>query len=91
MPYAQLPSVQRHLLCQAARHGKPAIVATHFLESLSNWRVPLRAEIIDIAATVREGASAILLTGETRTGRAPVYAVEALAQIIDEAERSDPA
>jgi len=83
VPYEQLPIVQRRAvnLCLAA--VKPVIVATHMLESMITNPSPTRAEITDIANAVFEHADAIMLSGETTTGKFPFECVEIMDQRIN--------
>lgn len=90
LPLEQVPRVQKSILRQARARGVPAIVATQVLESMRTEPRPTRAEASDAATAVDEGADAIMLSGETATGRFPVRAVETLSAIIADAERMKP-
>ena len=81
VPYEELPIIQRRAvnLCLAA--VKPVIVATHLLESMISNPSPTRAEITDIANAVFEHADAIMLSGETTTGKFPFECVEIMDRI----------
>ena len=87
VPYEELPIIQRRAvnLCLAA--VKPVIVATHLLESMITNPSPTRAEITDIANAVFEHADAIMLSGETTTGKFPFECVEIMDRIASRIEQ----
>ncbi len=87
VPYEELPIIQRRAvnLCLAA--VKPVIVATHLLESMISNPSPTRAEITDIANAVFEHADAIMLSGETTTGKYPMECVEIMDRIARRIEQ----
>jgi pyruvate kinase len=87
VPYEELPIIQRRAinLCLAA--VKPVIVATHLLESMITNPAPTRAEITDIANAVFEHADAIMLSGETTTGKYPMECVEIMDRIAGRIEQ----
>jgi pyruvate kinase len=64
------------------------IVATHMLESMIQNPLPTRAEITDVANAVFEQADAIMLSGETSTGRYPFACIEVMDTIASRIERS---
>ncbi len=87
-PMEDLPIIQRRIVKHCLRFGKPVIVATHLLESMVENPVPTRAEISDVANAVFEQADAMMLTGETTSGRYPVKCVEVLNRVARRIERS---
>ena len=87
-PMEELPIIQRRIVKRCLRIGKPVIVATHMLESMIQNPVPTRAEITDVANAVFEQADAIMLSGETSTGRYPVECVKVFDRVARRIERS---
>ena len=87
-PMEELPIIQRRIVKRCLRMGKPVIVATHMLESMIENPVPTRAEITDVANAVFEQADAIMLSGETTTGRYPVECVKVFDRVARRIERS---
>jgi len=87
-PMEELPIIQRRIVKLSIRLGKPVVVATHMLESMITNPMPTRAEITDVANAVFEQADAVMLSGETSTGRYPVECVQVLHRVAVRIERS---
>jgi pyruvate kinase len=87
-PMEDLPIIQRRIVKNCLRLGKPVIVATQLLESMINNPLPTRAEITDVANAVFEQADALMLSGETTIGSYPVDCVEVLRRVAIRIERS---
>jgi len=82
----EVPILQKKIIEESHKIGKPVIVATQLLESMINNPVPTRAEVSDVANAVLEGVDALMLTGETAVGKYPVEAVRWLRKIAERAE-----
>jgi len=87
-PMEELPIIQRRIIKQCVRIGRPVIVATHMLESMIENPVPTRAEITDVANAVFEQADAIMLSGETSVGKYPAGCVRVLDRVARRIEKS---
>jgi pyruvate kinase len=86
VPAERVPLIQRDLIQQARRHHKPVIVATQMLESMTNIPRPTRAEVGDVATAALAGTDAVMLSGETASGKYPVRAVATMDRILREME-----
>ena len=84
----ELPIIQRRIVKKCHVLGRSVIVATHMLESMVENPSPTRAEVSDVANAVFEQADAIMLSGETSTGRYPVQCVDTLDRIARRIEAS---
>ncbi|CAK9173367.1 unnamed protein product [Ilex paraguariensis] len=78
LPIEDVPLLQEDIIRRCHSMQKPVIVATNMLESMINQPTPTRAEVSDISISVREGADAIMLSGETAHGKYPLKAVKVL-------------
>ncbi len=87
-PMEDLPIIERRIVKNCLRLGKPVVVATQLLESMTTNPLPTRAEITDVANAVFEQADALMLSGETTVGRYPVDCVEVLRRVAIRIERS---
>lgn len=88
IPIEDIPIVQKMLIEKSYTAGKPAITATQMLESMIVNPRPTRAEATDIANAIYDGTSAIMLSGESASGKYPVESVETMARIANRAEES---
>lgn len=85
--FYELPVMQREMTKKCVIAGKPVIVATHLLESMIQNPMPTRAEVSDVANAVYEEADAVMLSGETATGKYPVRCVEVMDKIVRRMEK----
>jgi len=87
MGYAELTGLQKTIIHQSRTRNRVVITATQMMESMIQSPVPTRAEVSDVANAVIDGTDAVMLSAETATGRYPVKAVQAMAQVIGGAEK----
>lgn len=82
-----VPVLQRRILAEARKAGKPCVVATQMLDSMTTAPRPTRAEASDVANAIFGRVDAVMLSGETAVGDYPVVVVETMARIATAAER----
>ena len=84
--FERVPAVQKRIIRKCRELGKAVIVATQLIDSMTENLTPTRAEVSDIANAVYDGATDLLVTGETAAGKHPVEVVKEMAIVIRQAE-----
>ncbi|HEY9123473.1 MAG TPA: pyruvate kinase [Bacteroidales bacterium] len=88
IPYEKIPGIQKMIVSKCIARRKPVIVATQMLHSMIENPRPTRAEVSDIANAIFSKTDAIMLSGETAYGKYPLQAVETMARVACEVEKS---
>ena len=86
VPIERIPGIQRQIIRKCVAKRKPVIVATQMLHTINNPR-PTRAEVTDIANAIYYRTDALMLSGETASGKYPLEAVQTMARIAEQAEK----
>ena len=83
----ELPAVQKRISAACREAGRDFMVVTQMLDSMMHRQVPTRAEVSDIFHAVVDGASSVMVTGETAAGDHPALAIRYLYRTVREAEK----
>ncbi|MDH7569136.1 MAG: pyruvate kinase [Armatimonadota bacterium] len=84
----EVPLLQKNIIAQCNRRGKPVVTATEMLDSMFDRPRPTRAEVADVANAIFDGTDCVMLSRETATGRYPVEAVRMMHRIAASTEGS---
>jgi pyruvate kinase len=88
IPEEKIPLIQKEIVQRCRVFRKPVIIATQMLHSMIENPRPTRAEVTDIANAIFQRTDAIMLSGETASGKYPIEAVATMTRIACEAEKS---
>ncbi|MCS6818482.1 MAG: pyruvate kinase [Chitinophagales bacterium] len=88
VPQERMPLIQKDIIKRCIKMAKPVVVATQMMESMIENPNPTRAEITDVANAVIDGADAVMLSGETSTGKYPVRVIQVMEKILRNIESS---
>lgn len=84
----KIPVYQKTIVDKCLKYGKMVIIATQMLESMIESPRPTRAEVNDVATAVLDGATAVMLSGETAAGKNVVKSIQTMSNIIETCEKS---
>lgn len=87
VPIERIPGIQREIIHKCIMAKKPVIVATQMLHTMISNPRPTRAEVTDIANAIYSHTDALMLSGETASGKYPVEAVQTMSAIAEQAEK----
>ena len=90
IPIEQIAVIQKQLMGKANVLGKPVITATQMLESMTEHRLPTRAESTDVANAILDGTDCVMLSGESAMGKYPIESAIMLAKIAEAIEPYRP-
>ncbi|MEW6087754.1 MAG: pyruvate kinase [bacterium] len=87
LPIYKVPIFQKEIIKKCNLSGKPVVVATQMLETMTENNTPTRAEVSDVANAILDGAEYLMLSGETAVGKQPALVVDMMNKIIKSTEK----
>lgn len=87
VPLEKIPFIEKEIIEKCKIAKKPVIVATQMMLSMTENKIPTRAEVTDVAYAIISGADAVMLSEESASGKHPLEAVEMMERGVFEAEK----
>ena len=88
IPTEEVPIAQKEMIAMCVQRGIPVITATQMLDSMMRNPRPTRAEAGDVANAIIDGSDAVMLSGETASGKFPIESVQTMARIAEKTEEA---
>jgi pyruvate kinase len=88
LPTEEMPLIQKRIISKCHDQNKAVITATQMLDSMIVNPRPTRAEATDVANAIFDGTDAVMLSGETASGKYPELAVKTMDGIARAVEQS---
>jgi pyruvate kinase len=86
VPVYEVPILQKEIIAKCNKAGKFVFTATQMLESMTENRIPTRAEVSDVANAIIDGTDYVMLSAESAVGSYPVECVDIMKRIINYTE-----
>jgi pyruvate kinase len=82
LPIYEVPMIQKAIIRKCNKARKMVITATQMLESMTENRIPTRAEVSDVANAILDGTDYVMLSAESAVGHDPAGVVNMMNKII---------
>lgn len=87
-PIWKVPGIQKMISKKCREKKQKFMVVTQMLNSMIENPIPTRAEVLDIYNAVLDGATSLMVTGETAVGKYPVEVIKYMSKVVEEAVNS---
>jgi pyruvate kinase len=82
LPIYEVPMIQKAIIRKCNKARKMVVTATQMLESMTENRIPTRAEVSDVANAILDGTDHVMLSAESAVGHDPAGCVDMMNKII---------